>query len=84
MYGDYDYTDYGVIKKPKAKAAKKPKAKAAKKPKAKVVKKLKATDKQNGKITIKDRIKAGAKVHVGDRGGMYIVFDGKKHRIPCG
>ena len=33
--------------------------------------------------TIKDRIKAGAKVHVGERGGLYIVFDGKKHSVKC-
>ena len=33
--------------------------------------------------TIKDRIRAGAKVHVGKLGGMYIVFDGKKHSIKC-
>eukprot|EP00798_Chlamydomonas_sp_ICE-L_P017747 gene17747-24107_t len=33
--------------------------------------------------TIKDRIKAGAKVHVGERGGLYIVFEGKKHAVKC-
>ena len=33
--------------------------------------------------TIKDRIKAGARVHVGKLGGLYIVFDGKKHAIKC-
>jgi hypothetical protein len=33
--------------------------------------------------SIKDRIKAGAKVHVGARGGLFIVFDGKKHPVKC-
>ena len=33
--------------------------------------------------TIKDRVKSGAKVHVGKRGGMYLKFDGKKHALRC-
>ena len=36
-----------------------------------------------GRLTIKDRIRAGAKVHVGERGGLYIVYDGKKHPVNC-
>jgi hypothetical protein len=39
--------------------------------------------KKSAAKTIKDRIKAGAKVHVGERGGLYIVFDGKKHAVKC-
>ena len=35
------------------------------------------------KPTIKDRIKAGAKVRVGEKGALYIVFDGKRHHIKC-
>lgn len=48
-------------------------------------KKTKKTAKGKGSksVSIKERIKAGAKVYVGDRGGMYIIYDGKKHRVPC-
>lgn len=34
-------------------------------------------------LSIKDRIRAGAKVHVGPRGALYIVYDGKKHTVRC-
>jgi hypothetical protein len=33
------------------------------------------------KDIIRDRIKAGAKVHVGERGALYVVFDNKKHSV---
>ena len=58
---------------------------AAKKRKsaAKKAKKGKKAAGSKKPLSIKDRIKAGAKVRVGDRGGMYIVFDGKKHPVKC-
>lgn len=43
----------------------------------------KRASKSRSSPTIKDRIKAGAKVHVGDRGGLFVVFNGKKHSIKC-
>jgi hypothetical protein len=33
-------------------------------------------------MTILDRIRGGAKVHVSERGRMYIVYGGKKHTVP--
>jgi hypothetical protein len=53
--------------------------KKRKQPKKETKKKTNSTAKK----TIKDRIKEGAKVYVGERGGMYIVYDGKKHRVTC-
>ena len=63
----------------KRKAGKGKKRSSSPKPKPKP---KKAVARKN--LTIKERIKAGAKVYVGDRGGLYIVYDGKKHPVPCG
>ena len=76
----------GAKSKSKAKTSKKP-AKSKSKSKAKPAKskpaKSKAKATSGGTKTIKDRIKAGAKVHVGEGGGLYLVFDGQKHYIRC-
>ncbi len=65
----------GGGKKRKVKRAASPKRKAAS------PKKAAAAAAAPKRLTIKDRIKAGAKVHVGARGGLYIMFDGKKHPL---
>ena len=60
-------TGEGPTKKKKNNSSKKPSDKPSK-PKA---------------PTIKDRIKTGSRVYVGDRGGLYIIFDNKHHRVKC-
>ena len=69
----------GAMKKKKPTAGKGAKKPAAKKPAAK--KPAAKKDASKKPTTIKDRIRHGAKVHVGERGGIYIVYDGKKHPI---
>jgi hypothetical protein len=43
--------------------------------------KKRATKKVPKVKTIRDRIKEGAKVHVGKRNGLYLQYDGKKHTV---